>query len=297
VTVGVFDGVHRGHQEILKRTTEISVRDQLRSILLTFHPHPREIIAPDAAPLLLTTLEEKKELLQRYFPGAIFVLNFDRALMNLEPEQFVQEILIDHCGMRHLVIGHDHALGKNRSGDARKLQSLGKKLGFQVTVCEPVIENQQLVSSSRIRQLLKTGDVAGALCLLNHEYPISGTVERGIGLGKKLGYPTANVHVMQRKLLPLEGVYVCEAELNGEQFDGMLFVGRNHLNPEALVTVEAHLFHFDRDIYGRTIKVSPTHFLRENRPFSKPDALVAQIETDEKRTIAILQEEREHAAH
>jgi len=292
VTVGTFDGIHQGHQEILRRVLVAADELDLEPILTTFHPHPRVVVTPDSPPSLLTTIEEKEQFIPTYFRGTALVLEFNAALMNMSARSFVEEVLIGRLGMRKLVVGYDHAFGKDRGGSIVELRRLGKELDFEVEVVGPVLVDGERVSSSTIRRMMQAGEFADALKFLGHPYGIFGTVERGIGLGRKLGFPTANVKYNPRKLLPVEGVYACRAQVGQERHDGMMFIGRNHFNPEARITVEANLFGFDEDIYGREMLVCPLRFLRPNRRFDSTDLLVEQIELDKKHVMRIFQQEK-----
>jgi len=291
-TLGTFDGIHRGHREIFRRVREQSLADDSRAVLITFHPHPRVLVSPENVPMHLTTIEEKEKFVPDFFHGKVLVLDFNQELMNTPAEQFVRDILVDKVGIKKLIVGYDHALGKNRSGDITALQKMGAELGFEVEVVPPVLVGDQPVSSSRIRKALFDNRFDEAVRLLGHEYAIYGTVERGIGLGKKLGYPTANVRYNSRKLLPFEGVYACWVQIDGEEYDGMMFIGRNHFNPENRVTVEANLFDFDRDIYDHEIVVYPSHHIRENRKFDSKEALIEQIGLDKQAVIHKLKQEK-----
>ena len=287
VTVGTFDGIHRGHQEIFRRVREIASTDGLDPVLITFHPHPRMVVTPDDVPMLLTTLEEKEKFLPCFFEGRVLVIKFDEQFRELTAEQFVEQILVNTVGVKHLVVGYDHAIGKNRGGNTAALAKMGEQFGFRTEVVGPVICNDAPISSTRVRQAMTFGRYAFAVDLLGHDYAIYGTVEKGIGLGRKLGYPTANVLYNSRKLLPADGVYACWALLGGKEVNGMMFVGQNHFNPEAKRSVEANLFDFDRDIYGEEIIVYPTRYIRENRRFETKEALVAQIDKDKKQVLEI----------
>jgi riboflavin kinase/FMN adenylyltransferase len=288
VTVGTFDGIHRGHQAIFARVRELAAQTGLQPVLVTFHPHPRVVLSPNDVPMLLTSIEEKEKFIPNFFDGKVLVLEFDQHLMNLTAEEFVQQILVDVVGVKHLVVGYDHALGKDRRGDISELKRLGPQFGFSVEVVAPVQREDKPVSSSRIRKAMASGHFKEAIDLLGHEYAIGGTVERGIGLGRKLGYPTANVAYSLRKLLPPPGVYACWAELGDEEFCGMLFIGQNHFNPANRITVEANLFDFDRDIYDEEVIVYPMVFIRENRRYEDTALLVRQIEQDKQQIMHIV---------
>ena len=292
ITVGTFDGIHVGHQEILRRVQSAGEPEAHESVLVTFHPHPRLVVSADSAPSLLTTIEEKERFLANYFQGTVLVLEFNRTLMELSARAFVENVLLGRLGMSKLVVGYDHAFGKNRSGSIIELSRMGDELGYEVEVVGPVLVEGERVSSTIIRNKMAAGDFTGALTDLGHPYGICGPVEKGIGLGHELGYPTANVAYNPRKLLPPEGVYACRAEVVGERHDGMMFVGRNHFNPEERITVEANLFDFDKDVYGQEMIVCPTRFLRPNQRFDSTDALVAQIKLDKEQVLQIFEQEK-----
>jgi len=282
VTIGTFDGIHRGHQEILRRVKRAKEASGLEGVLITFHPHPRVVLSPDNIPMLLTSIEEKEQSVPHFFDGRVLVVEFNETIRNTSAEDFARKVLIEKANIKKLIVGYDHAFGRNREGSIPTLQALGKRYSFDVEVVEPVIYRDQAVSSSRIRLAMNENRYAEACDLLGHEYAIYGTVERGIGLGKKFGYPTANVKYSPRKLLPPEGVYACWAQVHGVEKSGMMFIGQNHLNPDERISVEANLFDFDQDIYDEEIIVYPTQYIRGNRKFSSANALVEQIGKDKK---------------
>jgi len=295
-TLGTFDGIHLGHQAILKRVNEESERLGVPSVLITFHPHPRVVLSPSSIPLLLTTLEEKEVFIPDFFKGTVLILEFNEQLKNLTADEFVQQILVDRLGVKKLIVGHDHALGKDRTGNIDRLRELGQMHEFEVEVVGPVLFKDTPVSSSRIRTAMYNRKFSAALDLLGHDYAIYGIVERGLGLGRRLGYPTANVAYNHRKLLPPEGVYSCWCEVDGVSHPGMMFIGQNYFNPQARITVEANIFDFDRDIYDQGIVVYPNHFIRSNQRFESTEDLVAQLERDKKQISQILKEESDDVA-
>ena len=288
VTLGTFDGIHRGHQAILERVRIASQSNGLDSVLITFHPHPRVIVSPGNIPMLLTTIEEKEQFIPHFFDGRVLVMNFDRDLMNMSAEQFVKEVLVGKVRVAKLIVGYDHGFGKNREGTIDALRELGKKYDFELEVVGPVYHLNERVSSTRIRNAMSEGRYSEARELLGHDYAIFGYVERGIGLGRKIGYPTANVRYSHRKLLPPQGVYACWAQVNGQEKSGMMFIGQNYFNPVEGLTVEANLFDFDLDIYDDEIIVYPTEFIRNNRRFDTTDDLVKQIEIDKRNVLDII---------
>lgn len=289
-TLGTFDGIHRGHQEILCRVRDYSMRNDLEPVLITFHPHPRVVVTPEKIPMLLTTIEEKEKFIPDFLDGHVLVLEFNDALKNQSAEEFVRKVLVETVNVKKLIVGYDHQFGKDRSGNIDSLRAFGEKYGFELGVVPPVMVDDKPVSSTRIRKALTDGRFNEAVKLLGHEYAIYGTVERGIGLGRRLGYPTANVRYSQRKLLPPEGVYACWVEVGGESKCGMMFIGQNHFNPAQKMSVEANIFSFDRDIYDEEIIVYPSRYIRANQKYETTDALVAQIEKDKKNVLNILSE-------
>ena len=293
-TIGTFDGIHRGHRAIFDRVKKQSIETSSRAVLITFHPHPRVMVSPENVPLLLTTIEEKGKFVPKFFDGKVLILDFNDKLRNMSAHEFVKDILVEKVGINKLIVGYDHAFGKNRSGDIPAMQSMGKEMGFEVEVVDPVMVKDKPVSSSRIRQAIKENRYREAIDLLGHDYAIYGIVEKGIGLGHKLGYPTANVNYNHRKLLPVEGVYSCYVEVDSECHDGMMFIGRNHFNPTDRISVEVNIFNFKQDIYDNEIIVYPTHFIRENRKFKATSKLVEQIEKDKINVIRIINEERKN---
>jgi riboflavin kinase / FMN adenylyltransferase len=287
-TLGTFDGIHRGHQAILKRVKDSGQVLGLNTVLITFDPHPRTVVTPNNVPPLLTTLEEKKKFIPCFFEGTVVLIAFDESIRNMTAEEFVETVVVRRLGARKLIVGHDHAFGKNRGGDINELRRLAGQFGFEVEVVQPVMYGGEPVSSSRIRRAMLENHYEEAIGLLGHEYAIFGTVERGIGLGRKLGYPTANVKYGDHKLLPPEGVYACFVLTGGYEYPGMMFIGQNRFNPAQRVTVEANIFDFDRDIYDEEITVYPTHFVRENRKYDSTAELVGQIAQDKISVLEII---------
>jgi len=289
VTVGTFDGIHRGHQAIFRDVRETADRMRFNPVLVTFHPHPRVVVTPGHIPMLLTSLEEKKRFVPDFFDGQVLILEFNEKLKKMTAEEFVRKVLVERIHVEQLIVGYDHALGHNREGTVEQLRTYGREYGFAVDVVEPVVIDDKPVSSSRIRSLLIQGELTLALRLLGHEYAICGTVECGIGLGRKIGYPTANVRYSHRKLLPRQGVYACWVEIDGTSYPGMMFIGQNQFNPEFKISVEANIFDFDRDIYNQDIVIYPTSFVRESRHFATTDELVAQLAKDKETVLDVIE--------
>lgn len=289
-TIGTFDGVHLGHQAILRHLKLAAERQGATPLAITFEPHPRVLVTPGSAPLLLTVWEEKMKLFEKYMEGRLLVLEFNEALMNMTAEEFTREILLDRIKVQKLIVGYDHAFGKNRSGTINDLVGLSRKYSFALEIVDPVIVEGKPISSSRIRRLILENDLSRAIDMLGHHYPIRGKVIRGIGLGREIGFPTANLRVPERKLLPADGVYSCGLELAGRKFDGMMFIGQNYFNPDAGISIEVNIFDFDENLYDKELFCYPETFLRENKKYDSTTQLVEQIKIDKEIVLRIKNE-------
>jgi riboflavin kinase/FMN adenylyltransferase len=281
VTVGTFDGVHRGHQAILDEIGRRARERGLHSTLLTFDRHPLTILRPEAAPKLLTTPNEKKEILAQFGLDYVAFVSFTRTFSHYSPERFVEEVLIGRLRARELVIGHDHGFGRGRSGDVDVLRELGTRHGFDVDVVSGVEVDGGLVSSTRIRGAVAEGRVGDAAAGLGRPYSIRGTVVHGLGRGRDLGFPTANLTPPPtEKLLPAEGIYTVRASVGQELLPGLLHLGPRPTFAGSPPTIELYLLDFDRDIYGERVVVEFLKRLREVRPFSSAAQLVDQMRED-----------------
>ena len=289
LTVGTFDGVHLGHQAILDYLKERAARVDGCSVVVSFDPHPREVVTGEHVPLL-TTLDERADLLEMHGIDRFVVLPFTRDLSNLEPDEYVEQILIETVGLKEIVIGYDHRFGRNRAGDRSTLERLGAQHGFSVDVIPEQIVREVTVSSSEVRRQLEAGEVARAAELLGRPYVLSGTVVRGDQRGRTIGYPTANLRVVgERKLVPRLGVYAVWVEYRGARHGGMMNVGRRPtFESDGAVSVEVHLFDFDADLYGQTLRVQFVQRLRDEQKFDGVEAIVAQLGEDEQAARGVL---------
>ena len=283
LTIGTFDGVHRGHRLVLDRLAARARETGLRSVLVTFDPHPLDVVNPAAAPPLLTTGEEKTEVLVESQLHYAVVLPFTKTLASYDAEQFVEEVLRKRLRMQELLVGHDHGFGRGRSGDADVLKSLGAARGFAVTVVPPVQgRDGRPLSSTAIRRAVAGGDLARAADGLARPYSVSGLVVAGAGRGRSLGFRTVNLAPpSSRKLLPPEGVYAIRAQTPSGSFGGMMNLGPRPTFGEAETTLEAHLFDADGDWYGARLRVDFVARLRETRKFENAAALIRQLGRDE----------------
>ena len=293
VTMGTFDGVHLGHQEILRRVTAKARGTGRKSVLLTYHPHPRQVLDPRTPIQLLTTLEEKIELIEAFGIEDMIVLNFDQTLANTSAREFVDGILVKKLLPGHLVVGYDHGFGKDRQGGIGILQQTGELYDFQVEVVGPVTFKDENVSSSKIRKAFMADNFNAAVQMLGHSYPLRGTVRMGTGLGKKLGYPTCNLNLSEDKLCPPRGIYRCSIQLEKEYKPGMAYIGtKPTLSDSADLSVEVHIFDFQGTLYDRAITVNLKEWIRPDQRFADLEELRSQIAKDE-RTIREKTEKRE----
>jgi riboflavin kinase/FMN adenylyltransferase len=282
-TVGTFDGVHLGHQDVLRRLAERADALGLRSVLVTFAGHPLELLRPEVAPLQLTPGREKLDAIAGTGVDYVAVLPFTRALAALDAEAFVDRVLLDRLRMRALFVGHDHGFGRNRSGDAATLQALGADRGFAVDVIAPVtVADGPTASSTAVRRAVAEGALDYAATMLGRAYSALGRVVRGEARGRLLGYPTLNVALPEpRKLLPPEGVYAVRVQTPNGEFGGMLNLGGRPTFGDERLSIEAHLFDAAGDWYGAPVRVDFVRRLREVRRFDSAAALVAQLRVDE----------------
>lgn len=280
ITVGSFDGVHLGHRRVLEEIAERARRANRRSMLVTFEPHPLEIVNPQAAPPLLTLASERLEILAQCDVDVVVLMAFTRELSQYAPEAFVR-LLLERLHLKELVIGHDHGFGRGRAGDVHLLRQLGQTLGFAVDVVEQVNVDGRPASSTLVRRAVAGGDLDTARKLLGRPYSLIARVVRGARRGRAIGYPTINLAVPdQRKLLPPDGVYAVWAEWRGGGAGGMLHQGPRPTFGEAPRVLEAHLFAVDADLYGETVKLSWVARLRDVVAFPSVDALAAQLARD-----------------
>lgn len=289
VTVGTFDGVHRGHWSVLEEIGARAAARAGRSVLVTFEPHPLRIVRPDAAPKMLTTMDEKKVVLAGSRLDYVVFLAFTPKLREYSPRRFVTEILLGGLGMSELVIGYDHGFGRGRSGNVDTLRTIGAELGFGVDVVEAVHAGDAAISSSSIRRALAEGRLADANRGLGRPYPITGTVIPGDGRGRELGFPTANLRVHGTdKLVPAEGIYACHATVPAGRYRGALHIGPRPTFPGADAAVEVFLLDFDGELYGCEIRLELVERLRPVAAFATADELAEQMRADVRRAREVL---------
>lgn len=283
VTVGTFDGVHRGHLDVIARLVSAAKREGLHSVAITFEPHPLDVVNPSAAPPLLTVGDEKLDALAQTGLDHVVVLEFTHELASLSATDFVDQVLRDAFRMKHLLIGHDHGFGRERAGNAAVLQSLGESRGFSVDVVDAVsADDGRWISSTAIRRAVAGGDLPRAAELLGRPYSISGTVVPGAARGRALGFPTLNLsQPSPRKLLPPDGVYAVRVTTPQGTYGGMMNLGPRPTFGEHDRSIETYLFDASGDFYGQAVRIDVIKRLRDVRTFGSPAELVEQIRLDE----------------
>ncbi|MCL1864231.1 MAG: bifunctional riboflavin kinase/FAD synthetase [Spirochaetes bacterium] len=283
VTIGNFDGVHAGHRKIIQKLISSSVKHNGVPIVITFKNHPRTLFRPESPCRIVTTAEEKQQLLHSLGVNHIIMLQFTRELSNLTADQFYNELLIGRLKIKEIVIGHDHAFGKNREGNIDYLMKLSEKTGIIVTRVEEEICNDKVISSTFLRDVIDNGNMDIAAMLLGMRYSLTGKVVKGAGRGKGLGFPTANVLPDNSdKIVPNNGVYAASIMFSDNSvYYGMLNIGYKPTFDDKTRTIEINIFDFNRDIYGETVAIEFFQRIRDEVKFDSIDSLIKQIKSDE----------------
>ncbi len=279
LAIGNFDGVHRGHQAVLSVAKERAAEAGVPAGVMVFEPHPRTFFQPDVPLFRLTSLERKCELLQAFGLDVTVALTFDTSLANLTAHDFVKNVLVDAFEVSHVITGYDFFFGKGRKGNPDVMKSLGDEYGFDVTVVSPVGESKSVFSSSKIRDLLRSGDVRTAADMLGYWWCISGKVEGGAKRGAELGFPTANVRLEKGQDLK-HGIYAARIYVGKDRYQGAAYLGTRPTFDDGAAVLETFIFDFEEDLYDRSIVVELIAFLRDDMKFDTPEALKAQIDAD-----------------
>jgi riboflavin kinase/FMN adenylyltransferase len=290
ITVGTFDGVHAGHRAIIDTVASKAKERDARSVLVTFDPHPRNIINPDAGIKLLTTLQERAEILEELGIDAMVVIPFDRDFSLLSSEEFIRDIIHKKIGVSEFVIGYDHQFGRNREGTIETIERLGKELGFDSYVVSKREVGEKTVSSTAIRKAIsEDGKVEQAAEFLQRPYRLNGTVVHGDKRGKEIGFPTANIKPEHsNKIIPKDGVYAVKVRINGDWYDGMMNIGTRPTFDGKVQTLEVNLFNFDKDIYGKEVQVRFFNRIRNEKKFDGINELVEQLKQDKNQAKELL---------
>ena len=289
VTIGSYDGLHLGHQAIIKRVKERARLEGGDAVVLTFEPHPVKLLHPELQIPLITPTPKKMLLLERFGVDCTINLPFTTALAHLSAEEFIQQIVRDRIAPRWVVVGFNFTFGKGRTGTAADLKKMGKRLGFEVEIVPPFTMNDHVVSSTRIRELIMEGNVAEANRMLGRKFFILGKVIHGHARGKGLGFPTANLEISS-DVYPKKGVYAATISLEEETYAGVVNIGTNPTFGDQQFAVEVFLFDYEGTLYGKELQVALVERLRDERTFPSPDALVHQIEKDIHKAQEILRE-------
>lgn len=282
VTIGMFDGVHLGHQKILKKLTTSATEKGWLSTVLTFFPHPRTVLQQDQNLKLIHTLEEKIQMLENCGIEQLIIHPFDTNFAQLDAEIFVKTILVDKLRAQKVIIGYDHRFGKGRTANIEDLKDFGKKYNFEVEEISAAEIDQVSISSTKIRKALEMGDVEKAKAYIGSPYLLTGTVVHGMKIGRTLGYPTANIQIEESyKLIPKEGVYIVYALINQQKTYGMMSIGNNPTIPNKGKSIEVYFFDFNKDLYNQKIQLYLLKRIRDEQRFESLPDLKAQIRSDE----------------
>jgi len=289
VTIGTFDGVHLGHKKILEQIVENAHSQNCESLVLTFFPHPRTILQADSEMKQLNTLAEKTNLLSALGIDNLVIHPFDAAFSRLTAEEFVKQDLVDTFKIKKIIIGHDHRFGRNRTANIDDLIEFGNKFGFEVEEISAKEINEVSISSTKIRNALTEGNIELANNYLGYYYSLTGIVSKGKQLGRTIGFPTANIKIVEEyKLIPQNGVYIVQSNLDGIMYHGMMNIGTRPTVDGTTQTIEIHFFDFQKELYNQKITISLLHRMRSEQKFKSVDALKKQLDKDKITALAII---------
>jgi riboflavin kinase/FMN adenylyltransferase len=287
IALGTFDGVHLGHQKLISTLKTEAKTNNLISMVFTFYPHPLRVVNPQLEPPMITSLEERADLIAGYGIDYFLVANFDQNFASMSPEDFIVEILHNKLKVKTVVVGFNYTFGYKGLGTPEMLKQFGEKLGYKTIVVEPVSKNGIIVSSTEIRRLVSEGDISLAAQLLGRSFFLEGKVVKGDGRGKNLGFPTANLSIPQEMVIPNNGVYAVKVVYAGKEYPGGLNIGTKPTFAGKSKTIEVNIIGFSEDIYGKTLRVEFLKKLRDERVFDSPSQLIAQISSDTKAVLQV----------
>ena len=289
LTIGTFDGVHIGHQKIIKRLVEISEIKNLTPSLLTFFPHPRMVLQKDANIKLINTIDEKKDILKQFGISNLVIKEFTKEFSRLTAEDFVKNILVDHLKAKYIIIGYDHHFGRNRNANIEDLKQFGKDFDFEVEEISKQDINDVAVSSTKIRAALQEGNIKTANTYLGYNFMLTGKVIDGKKLGQTINYPTANLHIEETyKLIPKHGVYIVKSIIDNITVYGMMNIGHNPTVNGKHQTIETHFFDFNKDLYGQNLKIELLQRLRDEQKFNSVQELQSQLHIDKNNALEFI---------
>ncbi|NER12909.1 bifunctional riboflavin kinase/FAD synthetase [Leptobacterium flavescens] len=287
VTIGTFDGVHVGHRKIINRLTASAKANNLKSTILTFFPHPRMVLQQNTDLKLITTLSEKKSILEKTGLDQLFVHPFTREFSRLSALEFVRDILVEKLNAKKVIIGYDHRFGRNRTATIKDLIEFGSLFNFEVEQISAEEIDEVSISSTKIRNALNEGDIHTANTYLGYEFMLNGTIVKGKGLGRQIEFPTANLQIEENyKLIPKNGVYVVRSSIENRTIYGMMNIGVNPTVNGTQRTIEVHFFNLEKDLYGQQFQIDLLTRLRDETRFDSLDALREQLKKDKKNALA-----------
>jgi riboflavin kinase/FMN adenylyltransferase len=289
VTIGTFDGVHIGHQKIIKQLVEIAKGENYNAIVLTFFPHPRMVLQKDTSIKLINTIDEKSQLLENFGIDHLVIQKFTKDFSRLGAIEFVRDVLVNKLHVKHIIIGYDHRFGRNRTANVDNLREYGEVYNFKITEISAQEIDEVAVSSTKIRKALNDGDMEVANAFLGYNFMLTGTVIKGRNLGKKIGFPTANINIEESyKLIPKNGSYVVKSFIDNKTIYGMMNIGINPTVNGEKQSIEVHFFDFQKDIYNKKIRIELIKRLRDEQKFNSIDALKMQLHRDKETSLNYL---------
>ena len=289
ITIGTFDGVHIGHRKILEKVINRAKNSNLKSAVLTFFPHPRMVLQKDANIKLLNTIDEKKTILEKMGLDILVIHPFTKEFSRLSATEFVRDLLVNKLKSKNVIIGYDHRFGRNRNANITDLIAFGNVLDFSVEEIPAQEIDEVSVSSTKIRKALENGDIETANAYLGYEYMLTGTVKKGKGLGRKIQFPTANVHIEEAyKLIPKNGSYIIKSHIEGAEVFGMMNIGYNPTVNGTEKTIEVHFFDFDKDLYNKNLQIDLLSRLRDEQKFDSLEDLKIQLARDKEKSLQFI---------
>jgi riboflavin kinase/FMN adenylyltransferase len=290
ITIGTFDGVHLGHQKIIKKLLNIAKEKGLQSVILTFFPHPRMVLQSAVEIKLLNTIEERQEILSSLGLDHLIIKKFTKDFSKLPAEQYVKDILVDKLNAKYIIIGYDHRFGKNRRANIKDLIEFGKLYDFKVEEISVKDVEDVAVSSTKIRTALNVGDIKTANSFLGYNYFLTGTVIKGKQIGKQIGFPTANIDIKESyKLIPKNGSYIVKSNIDNTPFFGMMNIGTNPTFNGTKQSIEVHFFNFNQDLYSKKLKIELLERLRDERKFESLEYLQSQLKIDKENALELIE--------
>ncbi len=281
ITLGTFDGVHRGHQSIIKRLLEEAGKRRATPIVVTFHPHPSHVLTPDRPLKMINSLDERLFLLRKYGVEHIHVEEFTKDFASISARDYIEKTLLGELNMKMLLVGYDHGFGKDKGGDFRTLQQIGKEKSFDLAQVPALKDGNTIISSTQIRQYLSEGKIEAANHMLGHVFCLFGTVVRGNRLGRKIGFETANIILnYPNKLVPAHGVYIVRAKIENEEKYGIMNIGNRPTVSGTGRTIEAHFLNLNKNLYDKQIRIFILHRIRDEKKFDSLEALKNQLLID-----------------